>query len=210
MALSDVAAGLFERSIMKIRAHLLNEWPKVAAFAAVLLALACSGTGPSTLTAASLTGQSQGQNGPPLLIKTIGVNLDYYDSGTNMAGDFRFTRDRLQQNRIWMDFGYVIPGGDLSTGNDQANPQPTFILPLGTKVRPLVDGVVFAVPQLYSGDCSIQVSDGKNTNWQYETEQVLNPLVKAGDRVTAGQIIAEVSTWSADSNSGLGMVAKSR
>ncbi len=180
----------------------------IATVAFLLLGAGCSK--PSIPTASSPTGadsaRPQSQNEPPLLLKSIGINLDYYDSAINMAGDFRFTKNRLQQNRIWMDFGYVIPGGDSSTGADKANPQPTFILPLGTKVRSLVDGVVIAVPGLYSGDYSIQVGDGKNGNWLYETEHVINPLVKAGDQVSAGQIIAEVSTWSSQGNDGLGMV----
>src|SRR3989344_8960841 len=39
---------------------------------------------------------------PPLLIKSIGVNLDYYDPATNRAGDFVFTKEKLQFNRLFM------------------------------------------------------------------------------------------------------------
>lgn len=184
-------------------------WAVVAACAAC----ACgSGSAPATSpssTPSTTTPASQPvaqSNQPPLLVKHLGVELDSYDPATMRAGDFVFTSGRLQFNRIWMDFGFVIPAGNSSTGADKPNPQPTFILPLGTRVHSLVDGVVFAVPALYSGDFSIQVGDGQNSQWLYETEHVLNPLVKPGDRVQAGQVIAEVSTWSAQGNSGLGMV----
>ena len=144
---------------------------------------------------------------PPLLIKHLGVELGDFDPATGMAGDFKFTRNKLDQKRLWMDYGYVIPAGDSATGQDKPNPQPTFVLPLGTKVHSLVDGVVVAIPELYSHDFSIQVGVAdKDSVWRYETEHVINPTVKVGDRVTAGQVIAEVSTWSFQGNDGLGMV----
>ena len=176
----------------------------VAAIAAVACNSQSAPDAPSTT--ASTTPQSQNSSEPPLLLKTIGVNLDYFDAATGRAGDFQFTRSQLAQNRLWMDFGYVIPMGNSSTGADKANPQPTLILPLGTEVHSLVDGLVFAVPTLYSGDFSVQVWDGKNGNWLYETEHVSSPRVKPGDRVVAGQVIAQVSTWSSQYNDGLGMV----
>ena len=77
---------------------------------------------------------------------------------------------------------------------------------MGTKVRSLVDGVVTNVPLLYSNDYSIMVATNSKSQWQYETEHVTNPLVKVGDTVTAGQVIAEVSPHSKDGNSGFGMV----
>lgn len=161
-------------------------------------------TSPSAPSGASPT--LSGANAPPLYIKSLGVNLGSYDSATGKAGDFKFTNGKLQQNRLWMDYGHVIPGAGTSTGQDKANPQPTFILPMGTKVRSLVDGVVVGVPELYSHDFSILVASDEQSPWRYETEHVRNPLVRVGDRVTAGQIIAEVSDWSSAGNDGLGMV----
>ena len=174
----------------------------------ILLSAACA----SQQTAVSPSATSEtlptpsGTNAPPLFLKSLGVTLGPYDPATGMAGDFRFTNGRLQQNRLWMDYGYVIPGAGTSTGQDKANPQPTFILPMGTKVRSLVDGVVVGVPELYSHDFSIMVASGEQSPWRYETEHVIHPLVRVGDRVTAGQIIAEVSDWSSGGNDGLGMV----
>ncbi len=143
---------------------------------------------------------------PPLLLKSIGVDLGYFDSATGKAGDFAFTRNRLQFNVLLTEFGFTIPSNQSATGADKRNPQPTFLLPLGTKVRSLVDGVVVEMPKLYSGDYSIMVAPTADTNWRYETEHVVNPLVKVGERVTAGQVIAEVSPHDKDHNNGYGLV----
>ena len=106
-----------------------------------------------------------------------------------------------------MGYGFVIPAGQSASGQDKANPQPTFIVPLGTPVRSLVDGVVAAIPTLWSGDYSIQVTaDGKMQRWAYEMEHVMNPTVAVGDRVTAGQIVGEVSTFYNGAPPGYGAV----
>src|SRR3989338_3785446 len=95
-------------------------------------------------------------NTPPLFIKHLGVSLDTYDPNTGMAGDFKFTKAKLQFDRLMMDYGFFIPASSAS--QEKFNPQPTFILPLGTKVRSLVDGVVVEMPKLYSHDYSIMVA----------------------------------------------------
>src|SRR3989344_5365339 len=142
---------------------------------------------------------------PPLKLKNIGVNLDYYDPKTNRAGDFEFTKQKLQFGRVFMPFGFVIPAS--SVGAAKANPQPTFVVPLGTPVRSLVDGVVAAMPTLWSKDYSIQVTtDGKMQKWIYETEHLINPTVKVGDKVVAGQIVGEVSDFNHGAPPGFGAV----
>src|SRR3989344_5503730 len=89
---------------------------------------------------------------PPLKLKGIGVNFE----------DFKFTKEGLQFGRLFMGFGFVIPASSSSSGNDKSNPQPTYVVPLGTPVRSIVDGIVAAIPTLWSGDVSIQVTaDGK-------------------------------------------------
>ncbi|OGH18342.1 MAG: hypothetical protein A2770_00585 [Candidatus Levybacteria bacterium RIFCSPHIGHO2_01_FULL_38_12] len=88
---------------------------------------------------------------------------------------------------------------------EKSSPQPTFVVPLGTPVRSLVDGVVAAMPTLWSGDYSIQVTtDGKMQEWIYETEHLINPRAKVGDVVTAGQIVGEVSNFNRGAPPGFG------
>ncbi|MBI2019862.1 hypothetical protein HYS94_00365 [Candidatus Daviesbacteria bacterium] len=140
---------------------------------------------------------TQNSDEPPLKLKSIGVEFS----------DFKFTKEKLQFNRLFMGYGFVIPGNETTSGKDKSNPQPTFILPMGTPVRSLVDGVVANIPTVWSGDYSIQVtSSGKLERWVYETEHVINPKVKVGDMVKAGQIIAEVSDFDKSAPSGYGVV----
>ncbi len=155
---------------------------------------------------APLQMQAPTDDEPPLKLKSIGINFDYYDTAANTAGDIEFTKARLMFGLIYTDFGYVIASGNSATGQGKTNPQPTFLLPLGTKVHSLVDGVVVNIVPLYSGDYSIQVSTGPESRWRYETEHVIKPLVEVGDRVVAGQYLGEVSPHSKDVNDGLGMV----
>mgnify|MGYP001597680218 CR=1 FL=1 len=148
---------------------------------------------------------SDNSDEPPLLLKSVGVNLDYYDPVSNRAGDFVFTKQPLQFNRLFMGYGFHIPQSEASREKD--NPQPTFLLPLGTPARSLVDGIVVNIPVLWSGDYSVQVTvNGKMEKWIYETEHIINPKVKIGDRVTAGQIVGEVSDFSKGGPVGFGLV----
>lgn len=134
---------------------------------------------------------------PPLKLKSIGVNFE----------DFKFTKQKLQFNRLVMGFGFYIPKGGDDAHLAKNNPQPTFVVPLGTPVRSLVDGIVTDMPTLWSGDYSIQVTaSGQMEKWVYETEHVINPKVKVGDKVTAGQIIAEVSNFDKGAPAGYGAV----
>ncbi len=140
----------------------------------------------------------------PLLLKSIGFNLDYYDKKTNMAGDIRFTKDNLFHDQIWSDFGQQ----DIRSPNDptKRNVQPTVILPLGTKVYSLVDGEVINVEKLYSNDYTIMVARNRQSNYIYETEHVIHPLVKVGDHVSGGEVIAEASDHNSDYHPGLGIL----
>lgn len=137
-------------------------------------------------------------------IKHLGINLDYYDPSTNKAGDFVFTKATFDAGiqQLFMNYGNVVPAS--SAGPAKANPQPTFILPLGTKVHALVDGKVFDVPKLYSGDYSVMVQ-GEGSDLIFETEHVINVKVKKGDNVKAGDVIAEVSDYDAKGYDGLGL-----
>ncbi|MDO8618783.1 MAG: M23 family metallopeptidase [Candidatus Daviesbacteria bacterium] len=144
---------------------------------------------------ASLQNDKNDENEPPLRLKSIGIEFS----------DFKFTKEKLQFNRLFMDYGFFIPASSASA--DKKNPQPTFILPLGTKVRSLVDGIVVAIPTVWSGDFSVMVGTGDDkSSWRYETEHVKNVLVKVGDKVKAGQVIAEVSDFDKSVPEGYGVV----
>ena len=135
------------------------------------------------------------------IIENIGINIDYYNETTNKAGDFQFDTfifpwgEGIYNEKVFYDYGFISTNED---GTTELEPQPIFIAPLGTKVHAITSGVVSAISTLYSDDYTIQVIKEDNTRWIYEHEHVINVSVEVGDKVTAGQIIAEVSdynTW---------------
>ncbi|HSX18477.1 MAG TPA: peptidoglycan DD-metalloendopeptidase family protein [Candidatus Saccharimonadales bacterium] len=154
-----------------------------------------------------IPGKSSAQNDQPLVLKSIGFNLDYYDPATNRAGDIEFTNvDHTlsgRQHQIWQDFGVQDP---RTTDTTKKNPQPTFVLPLHTKVHALVSGQVVDVKKLYSNDYTVWVARFPNSHYIYETEHVDNPIVKKGDNVTGGQVIAEVSSKDSQITPGFGLL----
>lgn len=141
-------------------------------------------------------------------IKHLGINLDYYDKNTNRAGDIEFTKFKFSEGtfgKIFVEYGEREPNNDVEGNSVRYNPQPTFLAPLGTKVHSLVDGTVVNVPKLYSNDYSVMVQpDGSDKI--YETEHVINVTVKQGDKVKAGDVIAEVSDYGGNKLGGLGLV----
>lgn len=143
---------------------------------------------------------------PPLLLKSVGIDLGEYDAAHQTVGDLAFTKKKLQFGVLFSEFGFTIPADQTRNGQAKENPQPTWLVPLGTKVHALVDGVVVHVTKLYSDDYSVMVATDSKSRWMYETEHIINLLVKEGDVVKAGQVIGEVSPHSSEGNSGYGMV----
>lgn len=169
-------------------------------------ATAQSPSTPQAKTTPNPSAKAKGDDEAPLLLKGVGIDLDYYDSATGKAGDLVFTKEKLQFDVILTEFGFTIPANQSASGQDKRNPQPTWLVPMGTKVRSIVDGVVTNVSTLYSNDYTIMVASDKNSRWQYETEHVSNPIVKVGETVKAGQVIAEVSPHDKQANAGYGLV----
>ena len=140
------------------------------------------------------------------------IDFAPFDPATGRAGDVQFVR-RVMDNRIFTQFGYIVPAAITSSGQDKSNPQPTYLAPLGTAVRSVVDGTVERIADLWStptyGDVSVMVRpDGLPAGCYVvvEAEHVLHPVVAVGDRVVAGQVIAEVGPLNNQGNSGLGVV----
>ncbi len=129
------------------------------------------------------------------LIKSMPADLSLMPITNEKFGEY---------DRPYFDYGFQVEASSAAPA--RKNPQPTFILPMGTKVRALIDGVVVGVPKLYSNDYSIHMATDENSQYIIETEHVINPLVKTGDKVKAGDIIAEVSDYDAHNYSGYGLV----
>lgn len=184
--------------------------PLIAVFVALAIYIFSSNSPRQGET--STTKQASFKKDEPPVLKSLGFNLDYYNSVTNRAGDFHFTPalartlsgDPNYQKFIWSDYGIQ----DTRSPNDptKRNVQPTFYLPLGTKVLAPIDGEVVTVKTLYSNDYTIWFAATKDSTWSYEMEHVINPIVKVGDKVIAGQVVAEVSTHNSEYNIGFGIV----
>jgi len=130
---------------------------------------------------------------PPSIIKNIGFNMGPVDLDAGRAGDVRLIGVRTPGGKIVYDYGEVIL--ETSDGKPKTNLQPAFYLPIGTKVRSLINGVVVGIPVLWSGDYSVMVAPEATSKYIWETEHVLNPTVKRGERVVAGQVVGEVSNF---------------
>jgi len=132
------------------------------------------------------------------VIQNLGVNIDYYDAKTNKAGDFVFTKFKYPwgevfNNKVFFDYGYSESDSKNIT---EHSPQLVYNVPLGTKVLAIGSGVVTAISNLYSGDLTIFIINPETPSWIYEHEHIINPKVKEGDYIVAGQVIAEVSNYS--------------
>jgi hypothetical protein len=124
---------------------------------------------------------------------------------TNKAGDIKFAKFKAPYDRILTDFGFKTAAENNANRQEGVNVHPTLLLPLGTKVLATIDGIIVDVPKLYSNDYSVQITtDGKKDGMIFELEHVKSPVVKAGDRVIAGQPVAEVTDFSSVHHPGYG------
>lgn len=140
-------------------------------------------------------------------IKHLGINLDYYNSQTGMAGDIKFVKFDTKAgglDAIFSEYGRPAPENN-GQGAGRLNPQPTFVAPIGTKVHSLVDGKVFKVEKLYSNDYSVMVMP-EGSDLAFETEHIKGVTVKEGEVVKAGDVLGVVSDYDARNLSGMGLV----
>jgi hypothetical protein len=159
----------------------------------------------STTSGSSGT-QPTSQRDIPAIIQNWGFNFADYSAATGKAGDMlikgvtppTFTgpnaaTDNAMYRLLIGPIGAVVQG--------MVEPQNGFYLPLGTSVISMVDGTVCDVPKLYSNDYSVRVAPPGMACMQggayilYEHEHILNPAVKVGDKVTAGQKIGIVGDY---------------
>lgn len=147
----------------------------------------------------------------PAVIENLGFKLAGYDDATGKAGDLKIKGVNIpvapenDPNKEFLNESYKYLMSRYGA-NDMGRPdvQMSFFLPLGTKVISMVSGTVCDITKLYSDDVSIRIAptglecfpEGQGgANILFEHEHVLNPVVKYGDVVTAGQEIAEVSNY---------------
>jgi hypothetical protein len=162
----------------------------LAAIAMIVSAAACGGGGSPTSPGSPANPGSTGSSGDgTLLLQGLPVNL----AAVDLAAVVARREGRDADWRPLEDFGRML-AGNSSNPTPRPNPQPTFYAPLGTPVLAVVSGTVSSVPTLYSNDFSVMIeSPGNGGVWEHE--HVINVRVRAGDRVTVGQHIADVSNY---------------
>ena len=188
--------------------------------AAALLVGACgdggssggSGDGPGSPGASDASGGTGGStfNGDsatiPVIIKNWSIAIAPFDAATGKAGvmqiagvvppTFPNPEDTLMYRHIASSYGTEVRG--------EKDPQMAFVAPLGTKVLAMIDGTVCDLPVLYSDDYSVRIAPpgvpcypapNFGADLLFEHEHIIDPLVKVGDTVKAGQEIGSVATW---------------
>lgn len=124
-----------------------------------------------------------------IYLQNLPVDLSALDYAAMVAN-----RDGREDDWLPLDdFGRVLAPNSASP-DPKTNPQPTFFAPLGTPVMAVVSGTVSNVASLYSNDFSIMIaSSGNGGTWEHE--HVMNVRVAVGEKVSAGQHIADVSDY---------------
>ena len=166
--------------------------------------LLCTKKGKRLIWVKSQVGLTSNAN-IPKVIQNWGLAVDTYDSGSGMAGVMRIrgvtppTFGNAADNAMYRHI-FGVYGMDLK---GMKEPQIAIIAPLGTPVISMVDGTVCNLSKVWSNDYSVQVAPIATPcnvmfNWAtvlFEHEHLINPTVKVGDKVKAGQQIGTVSDF---------------
>ena len=165
--------------------------------------LLCTKKGKRLIWVKSQVGLTSNAN-IPKVIQNWGLAVDTYDSGSGMAGVMRIrgvtppTFGNAADNAMYRHI-FGVYGMDLK---GMKEPQIAIIAPLGTPVISMVDGTVCDLSKVWSNDYSVRVAPigtpCMTGNWAtvlFEHEHLINPMVKVGDKVKAGQQIGTVSDY---------------
>ena len=129
------------------------------------------------------------------ILKNLGINIEPWNRETNLAGDLMFDKrviyddGRVHNDRVLLDFGYPDKYRKEFVGSIEY----WFFVPLGTKVRAPIDGTVQTGFFEHTKDWGISFYPEEGSNWIVSFEHVVNLAVKDGDRVNAGDIVAEAA-----------------
>ena len=165
--------------------------------------LLCTKKGKRLIWVKSQVGLTSNAN-IPKVIQNWGLAVDTYDSGSGMAGVMRIrgvtppTFGNAADNAMYRHI-FGVYGMDLK---GMKEPQIAIIAPLGTPVISMVDGTVCNLSKVWSNDYTVGVAPIGTPcmmgNWAtvlFEHEHLINPTVKVGDKVKAGQQIGTVSDY---------------
>lgn len=130
------------------------------------------------------------------VLKNLGVNIGPWNRQTDRAGDLIFTEDILfEDDYIRSEWVFIEFGGTGQRKSDSigSNIEYWFFVPLGTEVRAPVDGIVQIGFFEHTQDWGINFYPGEEREWIVSFEHVVDLKVKDGDRVQAGDVVAEAA-----------------
>lgn len=124
------------------------------------------------------------------VLKNLGIKIEPWNKITNMAGDILFENKNYTDNKIFTEFGHKI----VNEFGEKLLPEIGFNVPVGTKVVSPIDGIITDV-KLYepSQDYIVFMKIDESSPWIVGFEHIYNVRMNVGDKVSAGQEIAEVS-----------------
>jgi len=131
-------------------------------------------------------------------IENIGVEIDFYNAQTNKAGDFVFDtftypwNSEVYNTKVFHDFGELVLD---ASGSVKVAPEAAYIVPLGTKVLAMTDGIVTNIKLQETGDNEFGITKPESPLWTFGYDHVIKLTIKEGDAVVAGQVLGEVSDY---------------
>ena len=134
-------------------------------------------------------------NKPPVLYNLGIKDFGPYDPATGRAGAFVITQSEGTDGPAFYPFGTVITGGD---GHQKTLPEMEFTgLAAHTPVYAAADGWAGTISPYRSApgviDYGFTISPTYFSKWSVEYEHIVNPKIKSGQWVKAGQQIGEVA-----------------
>lgn len=133
------------------------------------------------------------KNQTPIL-KNLGVTIEPWNKQTNLAGDLLFSKKLLfddghvSNDKVFIDFGHK----EKYRPNDIGSIEYWFYVPLKTKVRAPIDGIVEVAFFNHTKDWGVNIRTD-NTEWFASFEHLVNLIVKNGDIIKAGDIVGEAA-----------------
>src|SRR3989344_6842345 len=124
------------------------------------------------------------------VLKNLGITIEPWDKITMRAGDFLFENKNYVDNKIFTEFAYEI----VNEKGEKLLPEIGFNVPVGPKVVSPIDGFIIDVTFYEpSQDYLVSMKTDESSSWIVGFEHIYNLRVKIGDKIWAGQELAEVS-----------------
>ncbi len=181
----------------------------------LLLTLAVAGCGGGSSSGGDSGAGSGGSpsNNTPVdygtrpVIKNLHIAVDTYDPNTGDAGDMHFSSqyefDTVHTQKAFMEFnGLLIDDGTGLAGGSL--PHFTFVVPAGTAIYSMSDGIVMAVEPQYDAavivDYEVRIAPDNTSSYLLVYDHLDQVTVSAGDTVVAGEQIAQATTMKVEAD----------